>query len=336
VAKNKCELANSLCFLPLEGGGLRRGWCQKAIKVTYYTPTKIFRSLSVVKFWLPKGGANSLPILKSIFLILALTACNSVSDRAGKADLIATNHGLQKSLVKTDNFTLTSYQKISDPNKPLNIYIEGDGFAWAGNGRVSINPTPRDTLLLDLAAIDPAPNIVYLSRPCQYTPFDLNKTACDAKFWTGSRFSKIVIDSMDQAIDKILASSAGKKINLIGYSGGAAVAVIVAAKRSDVDSLRTIAGNLDSEAINTYHKVSPMKDSLNPIDFAEKISAIPQYHFYGDADKIIPEFIANDFAKKSNQLHNCAKTEIIRGATHYSGWKERWQRLLTENPGCSV
>ena len=51
----------------------------------------------------------------------------------------------------------------------VNIYIEGDGRAWLNKNRPSLDPTPKNSLALKLAEIDPAPNVIYLARPCQYS-----------------------------------------------------------------------------------------------------------------------------------------------------------------------
>ena len=259
-----------------------------------------------------------------------VTGCASNSDRSRLADKAAGQAGMTKSLVKTDQFTFTIYRKISNPGKPVTIYIEGDGFAWAERGRLSSNPTPKDTLVINLAALDSSPNVVYLSRPCQYTLFELNKIVCNNKFWSGSRFSETVIKSMNKAIDLIEKEAGATQINLVGYSGGGAVAVLLAARRDDVASIRTVAGNLDAVAVNNYHKVDQMNDSLNPVNYAAKVSHIPQHHFAGVNDKVVPVFIGQEFA---DRIGNCAKFSVV-GATHFSGWKEVWKSLLAEPVTC--
>ncbi len=136
---------------------------------------------------------------------------------------------------------------------------------------------------------------------------------------------------MNRAVDALEKEAAATNINLIGYSGGGAIAVLLAARRDDVVSIRTIAGNLDTVAVNNYHKVDQMHYSLNPADYATKISHIPQYHFSGANDTIVPEFIAKEFAAKAG---NCARVSVVKGATHFSGWKEGWKSLLAEPVTC--
>ncbi len=54
--------------------------------------------------------------------------------------------------IKTDDFTLQTYQKNTDSASPVHIYIEGDGHAFDAYGNPTNNPTPHNTLVRDLAA----------------------------------------------------------------------------------------------------------------------------------------------------------------------------------------
>ena len=264
-----------------------------------------------------------------IVSIVFISGCVTLSPfavRQDAADKIAALNGFEKSYIKTDHFILASYHRFKDPNKPLHIYIEGDGAAWITHTRLSDNPTPRNPLVLELAALDPADNVAYLARPGQYSSF--GKPDCDPSYWSNRRFSEEVITSMNQATDYLCRKSGSRKVSLIGYSGGAAIAIIVASRRNDIIELRTIAGNLDCEAVNRYHKVTSLEGSLNPIDFASSIAKIPQRNFVGSKDRIIPSFIAASFVEKSGSK-NKERITIVKGATHTTGWREKWPKLLS-------
>lgn len=270
--------------------------------------------------------------LLGVFSICILSSCATtdfstyLGDPQNLADSLAGQNGFEKQLIPTQYFHLASYTKIQNPGAPINIYIEGDGFAWRTKTQISENPTPHHPLALQLASVDPSENVAYLARPCQY--IDLNDQAnCDSAYWSSKRFSEEVIVSMNEAIGFLSTKSSSKKINLIGYSGGGAVAMLVAARRTDVETIRTIAGNLDHEALNRYHKVSFIKHSLNPINVASKLSQLPQRHFVGNQDKIIPLFIAQQF-KQASFDSSCVQITSVPNATHQRGWKERWQELL--------
>lgn len=254
-----------------------------------------------------------------------------MEDRRQSADAAASSSGMKKSVIQTDSFAITSYRKLNNFGQDLTIYIEGDGFAWAERGRVSSNPTPKQPLVIKMAARDSAPNVVYLARPCQYTNFELNKVECKPVWWTKNRFSEQVLTAINHAVSAAKKDSGAKMVNLVGYSGGAAIAVILAARRDDVVSLRSVAGNLDTVAINNYHKVPQMAGSLNPTTFATKITNIPQNHFYGSDDAIVPNFIAKNFAEK---VGKCAHVYKVDNATHESGWEENWNGLLAKELSC--
>jgi hypothetical protein len=86
-------------------------------------------------------------------------------------------------------------------------------------------------------------------------------------------------------------------------------------------------GNLDHEAVNHYHKVDPLKGSLNPIDFAIKVSRIPQRHFVSASDSVIPIFITESFAEKiGDQRHE--SITMVEGTSHTTGWRKVWPSLI--------
>lgn len=261
--------------------------------------------------------------------LILLPSC--AVDLVANADAIATPSGLKRTQINAGEFVLTAYVKNSGPSDEWNIYIEGDGMAWLNYNEPSLDPTPHKAVGLSLAASDKAPNVAYIARPCQFTPAAKNPR-CEVAFWTDKRFSEEVIASMNAAINKITGSNRGQKVNLVGYSGGGAVAILAAAKRDDVKSIRTVSGNLDHRELNRLHDVSQMPGSLNAIDKAKAVSNIPQIHFSGSEDKIVPSSIAERYRAASPTT--CVKTKTIAGASHDNGWKERWPELLAVEPKC--
>lgn len=235
--------------------------------------------------------------------------------------------------VAADGFHLATWGRAVSPSVDLVIYIEGDGFAWISRQHIASDPTPVTPVALQLAALDTAPT-VYLARPCQFTAA-LSPDACrDERWWTGARFSETVIGAFDQAISTLKARSSAQRIHLVGYSGGGAIAVLVAARRNDIVSLRTVAGNLNHAELHAHHKVSQIPDSLNPIDYAAQISHIPQLHFIGLSDTVIPPDLAQNFLNRLDE-GNCAHVIKVQ-ATHNAGWEEQWPRLLNTPFPCEV
>lgn len=268
------------------------------------------------------------------FLLSGCLTVPSASERLSAAEGVAREAGFQRSRVRTVPFLLTAYSRITQPGKALHLYIEGDGYAWVTRNRVSGDPTPRQPLALELAAEDPSPNVVYLARPCQYTPMEMN-SACEEAYWTDKRFSEEVVRSMDQAVEWFKNKAQSPGVDLIGYSGGGAIAVLIAARRGDVKSLRTVAGNLDPNGLNEYHEVSSLAEgSPDPMEAAGKLAAIPQYHFFGTEDEVVPALISENYAKRSGPSP-CVHILPLEGADHVQGWTENWPRLLALPLDCT-
>jgi hypothetical protein len=279
--------------------------------------------------------ARTLSMVMTVVALLSsatLTGCASF-DRNANAETQARRGGLQRELIVTDKFVLTAFSRISRPDAPLHLYIEGDGLAWYSVNEPSLDPTPRDPMGLKLAVEDSGANVVYLSRPCQFTPSSLNPE-CGIQWWTGKRFSPAVVESMNEAVSQLKARTPGQNIDLVGYSGGGAIAILVAARRSDIASIRTVAGNLDDEFVNHLHSVASMPESLDAIDYASQVAAIPQIHFSGEDDVVVPTQVAQRFltAEKSS----CARVVVVSGLGHSGDWGSRWPTLLADVPSCAM
>jgi hypothetical protein len=267
--------------------------------------------------------------LSSLMLVSALIGC--ASDPNEHADSMTLHAGLHRELIDTGSFVLTAFSRISRPDQPLRIYIEGDGQAWLSRTEPSLDPTPRKALGLALATVDDSPNVIYLARPCQFTPMQLNPR-CEAAWWTNKRYAPEIIAALNKALNQLVARVPGQGIELVGYSGGGALAVLLAAQRTDVASIRTVAGNLDSEFVNRLHDVSAMPESVNPIDVAAQVASIPQIHFSGADDQVVPPAIAIRFTAATGA--RCARTLTVPRLAHESDWQAQWPTLLAMPPAC--
>lgn len=279
--------------------------------------------------------ANLMMKFLSKFLLISvistfLAACQTENMVSKNEDYLSLGklYGFDKQLVKGGDFWITTFQKIQDKSAPYVFYIEGDGLAFVNKYRISDNPTPRNQMLLKLAAVDKRPNVVYVARPCQYTPMNLNPK-CDSSYWTRKRLSNDSVEAINDVINKVANS---QKFSLVGFSGGGGVAVLVAARNRQVKDILTIAGNLDIKSFTDYHRVTPMVDSLNPIDFTEQTRMIPQWHISGGVDKVVPAFIADKFVQKASS--SCVKQQIIPEASHNKGWEKVWEYIYTTPISC--
>ena len=178
--------------------------------------------------------------------------------------------------IKTDIFTLASYQKIEQAKGVYKIYIEGDGFAFNYRGVATKDPTPRSYFLKNIAFSDKNLNVVYLARPCQYI---LNKNpVCSKRHWTTARFAPEIVRSMAEAVKQIAGEN---EVILIGYSGGAQVAGLIGALNPDikVKKIITIAGNLDHLAWTQFHNLPGLSESLSLESYKDAFLQIPQKPF---------------------------------------------------------
>lgn len=265
-----------------------------------------------------------------IFLVFFVSGCAD-RDARTSAKSLSMRAGLTSENLQTKFFLLRALSKTSPSATVLRVYIEGDGFAWVSRTQPSNDPTPRNPVGLMLAAADPSPDVLYLARPCQYVGPPL-PAECSTTWWTDKRFAPQVITAMDEALSRFVSRIPGVELELIGYSGGATIAAQLAARRHDVRSLRTVAGNLDVALVNQIHHVSAMPDAASAIDVAPQLASLPQIHFSGAEDSTVPVQVAERFQQATGP--RCSQIVTIPGMRHGSDWAAIWPRLLANVPVC--
>ena len=271
-------------------------------------------------------------LLLCISLIALLQGCAgvSISERQQYAATLIEQAGWQSEVLETPEFALFSAHPQKTPEtkaaaESLTIFIEGDGLAWVSRNSPSLNPTPISPLALELALNmkDSGP-IAYLARPCQY----VEDARCEKRYWTSARFAPEVICATDAAIDHLKANAQAQQITLVGYSGGGAVAALVAAGRDDITKLITIAGNLDTDYWAQLKHITPLYDSLNPADTWQALALIPQVHYVGAKDKIVPPAVAEAF--KARFPASQPEVRVIQGYDHHCCWRELGPKELAK------
>ncbi|MDD7805787.1 MAG: hypothetical protein PUP46_09575 [Endozoicomonas sp. (ex Botrylloides leachii)] len=254
--------------------------------------------------------------------LILLSGCTTRSEDIYTKKLNNTHH--QQVYVANDGLPITLWlSRQQKASNTIRLYIEGDGRAWLRRNRVSSDPTPKNRLVHSLMLQDSKIDKAYIARPCQY---EKNNT-CSPELWTFSRYSSASIQAINQAITFIKESKHYHSIELIGFSGGATIALLIAAQRNDIQSVRTIAGNLDPSYTNTLHRVSPMPTALNPKDFSNRLQHIPQWHFIGKSDPVILPVIFEHYLSAFKNKR-CIKSQLIDHATHHNGWVNIWPKLL--------
>jgi hypothetical protein len=257
-------------------------------------------------------------------LILALAGCSGARQfHLDEATAIARSGGLEPYLLQAHGFNILGFERPGPQHATLTVYIEGDGRAWLNPWQPSTDPTPTDPIGLRLAAVDPASPLLYLARPCQFEA----SSACDRRLWTSARLSPEIVDLFQQLIDDAMRRTHSVRLGLVGYSGGGALATLLAERRRDVAWLVTVAANLDLAEWVRLESIEPLSDSLDPADSAAAVAQLPQVHFVGSNDDVVPSAVAEAFAGHL-PTPNATKVIVEPGFDHECCWAAAWPQLL--------
>ena len=254
-------------------------------------------------------------------VMLACLALNIFGCSAYRIEDTIKNTPLTIKVITTEHFKHKVLSKQANDGShlkraPLHIYIEGDGKPWLHSRRISLDPSPKKTIMLSLMLQDESQS-VYLGRPCYFQTKD---PLCTPKWWTNARYSEKVVQSMNLAIS--LVKAPGRSIVLIGHSGGGTLATLIAARRQDVTALITIAANMDTQAWASYHEYSPLTDSLNPAALPSLPDKIKQVHLVGEDDtNTPPEMLIAALHRQHAQIN------VIPSADHNCCWETIWPTI---------
>jgi len=275
-----------------------------------------------------------LPRLLLLALALLLTGCGGTQARRERATTLATESGWSSEILVAGPFDLQAAWNPGGTGTAgppvLTVYLEGDGRAFLDTYHPSSDPTPTDPLALRLALADwrkrPQAAVAYLGRPCQYVLPEHGR-GCETALWTQRRYAPEVVDSLDQALDLLKQRTATRSLILVGYSGGGALATLLAAQRQDVTMLITVAANLDLDYWLKRDGLSPLTGSIDPATVAGKLGNLPQVHFMGGRDKVVGADVTRAFLA---HLPTKAPVRLIEvpDFTHECCWVEGWSSSL--------
>jgi pimeloyl-ACP methyl ester carboxylesterase len=256
--------------------------------------------------------------------IFALVCCSAASQvRLDEAKAIGGAGGLKPLLLQAQGFNILGFERPGREQATLTVYIEGDGRAWLNPWQPSTDPTPTDPIGLRLAAADPASPLLSLARPCQYETSE----ACDRRLWTGARLSPKVVDLFQQLIDDAMRRTHSVALGLVGYSGGGALAALLAERRRDVAWLVTVAANLDLAEWVRQESIEPLSGSLDPAETAAAIRQLPQIHFVGANDAVVPPAVSEAFVRRMSNPP-AARVVVEPGFGHECCWAAIWPQLV--------
>lgn len=267
--------------------------------------------------------ALSLSLLIAAAALLAGCAAPSPADRHTTAATLAAGAGWQASQLRAGRFELLASHPAPRPAAELAIFIEGDGLAWLDIRTPSPDPTPRDPVALRLALAEARQPSAWLARPCQYSP---SLDHCRVDDWTGGRFSDEIVTAMNDAVSQLKQRFGATRLLLVGYSGGGAIAALIAARRDDVSRLVTVAAVLDHEAWTRQHGVSPLAGSLNPAAFWPALRGLDQQHLVGGQDRLTGRAAVEPYVARFPATQRPVVIELP-GVDHSCCWAAQWRAI---------
>ncbi len=255
-------------------------------------------------------------------LVLLLQGCASPSERfLDTAKELGFVQQEVEGLPYQHRLFLNSQARDSNNIDELHVYLDGDGTPWKSEIRVASDPTARNHLILKMMAKDRAPAIL-LGRPCYY---GLNLSHfCNNRLWTSARYSKDVVDSMKSALKHWISTKNIKRLALVGFSGGGTLATLLASDLERIETIVTIAANLDVTAWSKHHGYLYLTASMNPMTDARIPPTIRQIHLAGLKDENVPSDIIEAFSRTQRNAVYLPQAEY----DHSCCWPDIWPSIL--------
>lgn len=250
-------------------------------------------------------------------LIGGLSGCESPYQAF---DAVAADYDFQRIQVEGEGFDHVAFRK-SGVSGPLHVYLASDGRPWLRHQLPAGDPTSRESLVLDLMALDPAESVL-LGRPCYHGLQDT--PPCEASLWTARRYAPEVVESLVAALRNV-EGDARRPLVLIGHSGGGVLAMLLAGRLPAARAVVTIAAPLDHSAWTSHHRYLPLEGSLNPVLAAPLPETLQQLHFAGGRDSVVPHALVS---RALAQL-DAPPALVIAAFDHHDGWVLLWPSVLS-------
>ena len=248
-----------------------------------------------------------------------------------RADDVAAAAGFAGTTLRGASFDHVAYSVDGgDAHAPVWVYLEGDGVPWINELIPAEDPTPRILVGLGMMAEGPRPAI-YLGRPCY---FAVRRSAgCEPIWWTHRRFSPEVVGSMVAALHRLIDERgwAGRRLNLVGFSGGGTLAALMARRLDTLCALVTLASPLDVDEWTASRGFSPLAGSENPALLPPLPPAVRQLHLRGENDRIVAPDNGGAFRRR-----NPAAAFRVVDVEHGGGWVAIWRGLVHEKADAAI
>jgi hypothetical protein len=253
-------------------------------------------------------------------MALSLSGCSATERTFERQALHA---GLTRSEVMGGEFRHALYVRpdaVRAGRVPIHVYLTGDGTPYIRPGLVAADPTPRHPVVVGLLARDPAPAMI-LGRPCYHGYARV--PPCTPEFWTQGRYGERVVAGMAQALTRVMPPD--REYVLIGFSGGGALAVLLARRLPKVIAVVTLAGNLDTDAWAHAHDYGRLDRSLNPVQGPPLSAAITRLHYAGARDRQVPPVLVSRAVARIG-----GEFIVVPDTSHERGWEQHWGAILAD------
>jgi predicted esterase len=260
----------------------------------------------------------------ALLVLLLLTACTRP---AARYDAAAGARELVRSERQGSPFRHAIFEREPAAAGPtLHVYLAGDGTPWDSPARRAADPTPRAPVALAMMARDPRPALL-VGRPCYH--LERPDPACAPQWWTDRRYAPEVVASLAAVIGAEIAAHGASRVTLIGFSGGGALAMLLAPELPQVTRVITVAANLDLAAWTAHHAYPPLTASLDPAVRPPLPARIAQKHYLGERDTNVPPALLAALRARAP----AADWEVVPGFDHRCCWVARWPALLDAATG---
>jgi dienelactone hydrolase len=202
------------------------------------------------------------------------------------------------------------------------VFLEGDGQPWLDGGRrIARDPSPKIPLAFDLFKNSSVPR-AYLGRPCYFS--HAQDVGCNPSLWTSARYGEAAVASMASALKKLVRENSTHRVILLGYSGGGALAYLVAPRVPAVSAVVTISGNLDIDAWTREHHFVSLSESDNPATVSALDRRITQIVIVGGRDVNVPRSSIREFLDRQQPQ----EVWFYDDQDHACCWRRDWPSIL--------
>lgn len=216
------------------------------------------------------------------------------------------------------------YKTLPQRPEVLRIYLGGDGKPWDGS-QPSRDPSGSEALVLGLMERDSV-NSIFLARPCYHQ--SIYNAECTPDLWTSGRYAERVVSAMTFALEKIILETQPQRVELVGYSGGGVLALLIGDRIESVQRVITVAANLDIDAWTGFHGHLGLDDSINPATLIYRQPQQERIHLQGALDEIVPVHTTDRYREK----HPTDQFWVVDHFDHRCCWRQVWSEILQYPP----